>query len=75
MIIAPGFTASEIRRNALWADGTPQGNSPREEKKLMSPEFVARWVLRGIRKKKRNKIMTMGRQVYRTAAEDYTLHW
>lgn len=58
MIIAPGFTASEIRRNALLSDGTPQGNSPREEKNLKSPEFVARWVLRGIRKKKRNKIMT-----------------
>lgn len=58
MIIAPGFTASEIRRNALLADGTPQGNSPREEKRLSSPEFVAKWVLKGIRKKKRNKIMT-----------------
>lgn len=58
MIIAPGFTASEIRRNALLADGTTQGNSPREEKKLRSPEHVARWVLKGIRKKKRNKIMT-----------------
>lgn len=58
MIIAPGFTASEIRRNALLADGTPQGNSPREEKKLSSPEFVAKWILKGIRKKKRNKIMT-----------------
>jgi len=58
MIIAPGFTASEIRRNALLADGKPQGNSPREEKKLHSPEFVASWVLRGIRKRKRNKIMT-----------------
>lgn len=58
MIIAPGFTASEIRKNALLADGTAQGNSPREEKKLCSPEHVARWVLKGIRKKKRNKIMT-----------------
>jgi len=58
MIIAPGFTSSEIRRNALLADGTVQGNSPREEKKLRSPEHVARWVLKGIRKKKRNKIMT-----------------
>ncbi len=58
MIIAPGFTASEIRKNALMADGTPQGMSPRQEKKLNSPEFVARWVLKGIRKKKRNKIMT-----------------
>jgi len=58
MIIAPGFTTSEIRRNALKADGKQQGNSPREEGKLMSPEHVARWVLRGIRKRKRNKIMT-----------------
>jgi short-subunit dehydrogenase len=58
MIIAPGFTTSEVRRHALLADGTEQGNSPREEKKMMSPEFVARWVLKGIRKKKRNKIMT-----------------
>jgi short-subunit dehydrogenase len=58
MIIAPGFTTSEIRRNALMADGTQQGNSPREEGKMMSPEHVARWVLKGIRKKKRTKIMT-----------------
>lgn len=58
MIIAPGFTASEVRKHALLADGSEQGNSPREEKKLMSPEFVAHWILKGIRKKKRNKIMT-----------------
>ncbi len=58
MIIAPGFTTSEVRRHALLADGSEQGNSPREEKKMMSPEFVARWILKGIRKKKRNKIMT-----------------
>lgn len=58
MIIAPGFTTSEIRRNALKADGSQQGNSPREEGKMMSPEHVARWVLKGIRKKKRTKIMT-----------------
>jgi len=58
MIIAPGFTRSEVRTRALLADGTEQGNSPREERKMASPEFVARWVLKGIRKKKRNKIMT-----------------
>lgn len=58
MIIAPGFTTSEVRKHALQADGTEQGNSPREEKNMASPEFVARWVLKGIRKKKRNKIMT-----------------
>ena len=41
-----------------WLTDSPQGNSPRKEKNLKSPEYVARWVLRGIRKKKRNKIMT-----------------
>ncbi len=58
MIIAPGFTASEVRRHALLADGSEQGNSPREEKNMMSPEYVAGWIVKGIRKKKRNKIMT-----------------
>jgi len=58
MIIAPGFTASDVRKHALLADGSEQGNSPREEKKMASPEFVARWILKGIRKKKRNKILT-----------------
>ncbi len=58
MIIAPGFTATDIRRHALVADGTEQGESPLDEKKLMSPEYVAQWVLKGIRKKKRNKLLT-----------------
>jgi len=58
MIIAPGFTTSEVRKHALTADGSEQGSSPREEGRMMSPEHVARWVLKGIRKKKRNKIMT-----------------
>lgn len=59
MIIAPGFTATEIRRHALNADGTEQGNSPLDEDSLTSPEYVARWVLKGIRKKKRNKLLTL----------------
>jgi short-subunit dehydrogenase len=58
MIIFPGFTSSEVRRHALTADGSEQGNSPRAEGRMMTPEFVARWVLKGIRKKKRHKIMT-----------------
>jgi short-subunit dehydrogenase len=59
MIIMPGFTSSEIRKHALVADGSEQGVSPREEKKMMTPEYVAHWVLKGIRKRKRNKIMTV----------------
>lgn len=58
MIIAPGFTATEIRRHALVADGSEQGESPRNEDKLRPPEYVAGWVLKGIRKKKRNKLLT-----------------
>jgi short-subunit dehydrogenase len=58
MIIAPGFTSTEIRKHALLADGSEQGESPRDELKLMSPEYVAKWVLKGIRKKKRNKLLT-----------------
>jgi short-subunit dehydrogenase len=58
MIIAPGFTATEIRKHALRADGSEQGDSPRDENHMKSAEYVARWVLRGIRKKKRNKILT-----------------
>jgi len=58
MIIAPGFTASEVRKHALLADGSEQGNSPRREDKLMTPEHVAKVIMKGIRKKKRNKILT-----------------
>jgi len=58
MIIFPGFTSSNIRIHALTADGSEQGESPLEERKLMSPEYVAKWILKGIRKKKRNKLLT-----------------
>jgi len=58
MIIAPGFTTTEIRKRALMADGAEQGESPRDEHKLMPPAYVAKWVLKGIRKKKRNKLLT-----------------
>lgn len=58
MIIAPGFTATEIRKHALNANGSEQGESPLDEGSLMSPEYVAKWVLKGIRKKKRNKLLT-----------------
>ena len=59
MIIFPGFTSSNIRIRALTANGTEQGESPLEEGKLMSPVYVAKWILKGIRKKKRNKLLTL----------------
>jgi len=59
MILAPGFTTSEIRFRALTADGSEQGDSPRDERKMDTPEHVAKWVIKGIRKKKRNKLLTI----------------
>jgi short-subunit dehydrogenase len=58
MIIAPGFTATDIRKHALTADGSEQGKSPKDEQRLMSAEYVAAWVLKGIKRKKRNKLLT-----------------
>ncbi len=58
MIAAPGFTASNIRQRALTADGSPQGETPRNEEKMMMPEKVAVKILNGIEKRKRQLVMT-----------------
>jgi len=59
MIIAPGFTASNIRHTALTADGSPQGGTPRNEGKMMSAEAVAQHMIRGIRKRKAQVVLTL----------------
>jgi short-subunit dehydrogenase len=41
LVAAPGFTASEVRKVALTADGTPQGETPRNEGAMMSAETCA----------------------------------
>ena len=58
MIACPGFTASNIRNTALASDGTMQGESPREESKMMSAEEVARYIEKGIHQRKRTLILT-----------------
>ncbi len=63
LILAAGFTSSNIRRSALDAHGNPQGETPRPEEKLMSPERIAKNVVRSIRKRKRNRIMTVEGQL------------
>ncbi|MDI3526918.1 MAG: hypothetical protein PWR03_1101 [Tenuifilum sp.] len=57
MIAAPSFTATNVRYSALTADGTPQGKSPRDEKKMLTPEEVAQKIVKGIVNKRRNLIM------------------
>ena len=58
MIFAPGFTASNIRQTALVADGSRQGETPRDESKMMSSEECARHMIKGIRKRKATMILT-----------------
>ena len=59
MIIAPGFTSSNIRKAALTADGSVQAETPRREEKMMTPEKVADYLIKGIRKRKCQVILTL----------------
>jgi len=52
LIVAPNFTASNIRNTALTADGTIQSESPRDENIMMTPEEVARRICNAIIKRK-----------------------
>jgi len=54
----PGFTASDIRKRALLADGTPQGDSPLEEKEIMSAEAVAEAIFAAQQACKRDLVLT-----------------
>ena len=58
MWVCPGFTTSNIRNAALNEQGQAQGESPLDEKKLMSSEEVARYILKSIRKRKRTLVLT-----------------
>jgi NAD(P)-dependent dehydrogenase (short-subunit alcohol dehydrogenase family) len=58
MIFAPGFTASNIRFTALTADGSAQGETPRDEGKMMSAEAVANRLVKGVYKRKRQIVLT-----------------
>ncbi|MBE6338606.1 MAG: SDR family oxidoreductase [Lentimicrobiaceae bacterium] len=58
MIFAPGFTTSNIRNVALTADGSPQGETPRKEERMMSAERVAKIMARGIFRRKTHMVLT-----------------
>jgi len=58
LIACPGFTASNIRNAALRGDGTAQGETPRDEQKMMQPDEVAKHILKAIEKKKNTLILT-----------------
>ncbi len=58
MIFAPGFTTSNIRNVALTADGSQQGETPRDEDKMMSAEEVAARMAKGIKRRKSQIVLT-----------------
>ncbi len=59
LVACPGFTSSNIRNNALKADGTVQGESPRDENQMMSPNKVAESILAATLKRKRDLVLTL----------------
>lgn len=58
LVACPGFTGTNIRQAALTADGTAQGESPRDEGKMMTAEEVARGIIKAIKKRKRDIVFT-----------------
>jgi len=58
LIACPGFTTSNIRNTALAADGSQQGESPRNEEKMMSAEEVAAHIYRAVKRRKNSLVLT-----------------
>lgn len=58
LTLCPGYTASNIRSAALVSDGSQQGDSPREEGKMMQPEEVAQYMINGIKRRKKVIVLT-----------------
>lgn len=54
----PGFTASNIRKRSLTKDGTSQGESPRNEGKMMTSEACALHIYKATLKRKSSLILT-----------------
>jgi short-subunit dehydrogenase len=59
LVAAPGFTASEIRKTALIKDGSQQGETPRNESKMMSAERCASIMYRAIKQRRRKMIISL----------------
>lgn len=58
LIAHPGFTASNIRKTSLTKDGSQQGESPRDEKKMMTAEEVAHHIYYAVKKRKKKLTLT-----------------
>ena len=59
LVFAPGYTASNVRNAALTADGTPQGDTPLDEGKLMSAEKCAEYLAKGLARRRSQVTLTV----------------
>lgn len=59
LVVSPGFTGTNIRNTALMADGSIQGESPRDEGSMMSADEVARRILKATTARKRDLVLTL----------------
>ncbi len=55
---SPGFTASNIRKESLTKNGSSQGESPRDEGKMMTAEECAKHIYNATKKRKKILILT-----------------
>ncbi len=58
LVAAPGFTSSNIRSTALVKDGSAQGETPRDEGKMMTSEEVALRIYKAVLRRKRSLVLT-----------------
>lgn len=58
LVAAPGFTASNIRNTALTSNGSPQGETPRNESKMMTAETAAHKIVAAVIKRKNSLVLT-----------------
>lgn len=54
----PGFTATNIRKRSLTTDGSAQGESPRDEGKMMTAEECARHIYNATVRRKKILVLT-----------------
>jgi short-subunit dehydrogenase len=59
LVVAPGFVNSEIRENALTANGSLQGKSPRNEKNMMNAGRCALLIYKAVTHRRRELILSV----------------
>lgn len=79
LVYAPGYVSSNVRNAALTADGSPQGETPLDEDKLMSAEETALRLAKALRKRKSEvtltalgKVTVIGRHIIPRIADRIT---